>query len=192
MAFWKKNNGSMGIPEEKKPNLFRRLFQKLKNIDWKNPVNRWKLLVAVILVLVGMGAFVGGAIAFTNQPSFCSNCHEMGAEYVTHKASAHSQIECVQCHVKPGPVNEVVHKVESLKEVYYHVVGLPTPIVQTVPVENENCKQCHSDERSITASGDRIVEHEKHIKEEIPCITCHSGVAHAKIAERGLNDFRLL
>ncbi len=31
------------------------------------------------------------------------------------------------------------------------------------------------------------MEHGKHIDEEIPCVTCHSGVAHAKVVERGLN-----
>lgn len=111
----------------------------------------------------------------------------MAPEHVTFEASAHNQISCVQCHVKPGITNEVVHKVESLKEVYYHIVGPPDPIAQTVAVTNENCQQCHSKNRLVTATGDLKVNHKGHIKEGIPCITCHAGVVHAKIVERGLN-----
>jgi nitrate/TMAO reductase-like tetraheme cytochrome c subunit len=47
--------------------------------------------------------------------------------------------------------------------------------------------QCHSRNGLVTATGDLIVNHEGPIKEEIPCITCHSGVVHAKVEERGIN-----
>jgi nitrate/TMAO reductase-like tetraheme cytochrome c subunit len=186
MAFWKREKKSPPPenPEGKKPSLWR----KFRNIDWKNPVNRWKLLVVLLFVFIfGLG-FVGGAIAYTNNPSFCSLCHEMAPEHVTFEKSSHSEITCVQCHIKPGNVNMVLHKVESLKEVYYHIVGPPDPIVQTVAVLDENCLQCHSEQRDVSPTGDLIVAHNDHIKEGISCITCHSGVAHAKAVERGIND----
>ncbi len=172
---------------QKKLGLFRRLWKKFRNIDWKNPVNRWKLLVISLVVFVGLIGFVGGAIALTNSPAFCKTCHEMAPEHVTFEASSHNQITCVQCHIKPGNVNMVMHKVESLKEVYYHITGVPDPIVQTVAVLDENCKQCHTDKRMITPGGDLTIKHKEHIKENIPCITCHSGVVHAKVVERGIN-----
>jgi nitrate/TMAO reductase-like tetraheme cytochrome c subunit len=130
-----------------------------------------------------------GVLSFTNSPSFCSSCHEMAPEYSTYTASAHNQISCVQCHIKPGVVNMLTHKVKSLKEVYYHVTGVPNQIVQTEEeaVSNQNCLQCHSENRKVTASGDLKVDHKKHIDEGIPCITCHSGVVHAKMAARELN-----
>jgi cytochrome c-type protein NapC len=78
---------------------------------------------------------------------------------------------------------------KSLKEVYYHVTGVPKQIVQTEEeaVSNENCFQCHSKNRLVTASGDLKVNHKGHIEQDIPCITCHAGVVHAKIAGRGIN-----
>ncbi|PLR91921.1 cytochrome c3 family protein [Bacillus sp. T33-2] len=172
---------------DKKPGLVRRLWRKFRAIDWKNPVNRWRALFVVLFASIAMFGVAYGAIAYTSEPQFCSFCHEMSPEFITFEESAHSQIKCVQCHVDPGVVNTVIHKVESLKEVYYHVVGPPDPIVQTVPVMNKNCTQCHSENRLVTATGDLIVNHEGHIKEDIPCITCHSGVAHAKVVERGIN-----
>ncbi|WP_156324289.1 NapC/NirT family cytochrome c [Bacillus sp. FJAT-27251] len=189
LAFWKKKRNSQNEDQEreKKPGLFRRIWRKFRSIDWKNPVNRWRLLFASLFAVVALSGTMWGAIAFTSSPQFCSWCHEMSPEFVTFEASAHSEIKCTQCHIEPGVVNLVTHKVHSLKEVYYHVVGPPDPIVQTVPVTNESCIQCHSENRLVSATGDLIVNHSEHIKEDIPCITCHSGVAHAKVVERGLN-----
>lgn len=185
MAFWKRKSGE--DPGEKKPGLIRRLRRKFRNVDWKNPINRWKLLFATLFAFIALLGVTYGAIAATSTPSFCKSCHEMGPEHITYSASAHSEISCTQCHIGPGVVNTMVHKVEALKEVYYHVVGPPDPIVQTVGVPNKNCEQCHSQNRLVTATGDLVVEHGKHIDKKIPCITCHSGVAHSKIVERGLN-----
>lgn len=172
-------------PEEKKKSLWRRI----KGIDWKNPVNRWKLLFATLFVLIVGGGAFGGVLAFTNSPTFCASCHEMQPEFATFEASAHSQISCVQCHIQPGAVNMLTHKVKSMKEVYYHVTGIPEQIVQTPgeAIPNISCQQCHTTNRLVTASGDLMVNHKKHIDEGIPCITCHAGVAHGKIADRKLN-----
>jgi nitrate/TMAO reductase-like tetraheme cytochrome c subunit len=113
----------------------------------------------------------------------------MAPEYQTYTASSHNQISCVQCHIKPGFTNLITHKLKSTKEVYYHVTGIPDQIVQTKEeaISSENCLQCHSKTRLVTASGDVKVNHKGHIERDIPCITCHAGVAHGKIAARGLN-----
>ncbi|MDQ1000826.1 nitrate/TMAO reductase-like tetraheme cytochrome c subunit [Neobacillus niacini] len=191
VAFWGKKDKEKPESREskKKPGLFRRLWQKFRNIDWKDPVTRWKaLFVALIgsIVIFGGGY---GVLSFTNSPTFCANCHEMAPEVSTFTASAHSEITCVQCHIKPGFMNMITHKVISLKEVYHHVMGIPEQIVQTEheAVSDENCLQCHSKNRLVSASGDLIVNHKGHIEEGVPCISCHAGVAHAKIAARGIN-----
>ncbi|OCA88252.1 cytochrome C [Bacillus sp. FJAT-27225] len=193
MAFWRRSKNSEISPEtetregKKKVGLIRGLWRKFKNIDWKNPVNKWKLGFVLLFALIAMSGTVYGAIAFTSNPSFCASCHEMAPEYQTFKASAHSEIKCTQCHIEPGAKNMVLHKIESMKEVYYHVVGPPDPIVQTVPVMKVNCGQCHSDNRLVTATGDLKVNHKEHVKEGVPCITCHAGVAHGKVVDRGIN-----
>lgn len=187
MAFGRKKKTQDENSGEKKPGLVRRLWRKFRSIDWKNPVNRWKLLFVSLFAFIALLGVMYGAVAATSTPTFCKTCHEMAPEHVTFTASAHNQISCVQCHVKPGIGNTLVHKVEALKEVYYHIVGPPNPIAQTVPVLNENCEQCHSQNRLVTATGDLKVNHKGHIEEGIPCITCHSGVVHAKAVERGLN-----
>ncbi|WML59063.1 NapC/NirT family cytochrome c [Neobacillus sp. PS2-9] len=154
----------------------------------RNPANRWKLLVAALTTFFAMLGLLYGSISYTSTSSFCSTCHEMAPEHVTFQASAHNQIKCIQCHIKPGTKNLVIHKIESLKEVYSHIVGPPDKIVHSVAVSNGSCEQCHSRNRLVTATGDLIVNHKGHAEEGIPCITCHSGVTHAKIVERGIND----
>ncbi|MCL6570375.1 MAG: NapC/NirT family cytochrome c [Bacillus sp. (in: Bacteria)] len=193
MAIWGKKKNKDIDPElredRKKVGLVRRLWRKFRSIDWKDPVTRWKLL---FVSLVGSIVIFGGGygvLSFTNSPTFCASCHEMAPEFTTYTASAHNQISCVQCHIKPGFVNMITHKVISLKEVYYHVTGIPKQIVQTEheAVSNENCLQCHSKNRLVTASGDLKVNHKGHIEEGVPCISCHAGVVHAKIVARGIN-----
>jgi nitrate/TMAO reductase-like tetraheme cytochrome c subunit len=185
MAFWNKKheNEPEQNPDGANPESTSREERKAKN-----PIKLWRRLVIALTMFVALLGITYGAISFTSTPTFCSTCHEMAPEHVTFQASAHNQIKCTQCHIEPGAKNLVVHKVESLKEVFYHIVGAPDPIVQTVAVSNENCEQCHSRNRLVTATGDIIVNHKGHIEEGIPCITCHSGVVHAKVVERGIND----
>ncbi|CRK81391.1 cytochrome c3 family protein [Neobacillus massiliamazoniensis] len=190
MAIWgKKKTTEPESREERKAGPIRRLWQKFRNIDWKNPVNRWKLLFVSLIGCIVIFGGGYGVLSLTNSPAFCSICHEMQPEHTSYTASSHNEISCVQCHVKPGMVNMVTHKVKSLKEVYYHVTGVPNQIVQTEEeaISNQNCLQCHSKNRLVTASGDLIVNHKGHINDGIPCITCHSGVVHAKMGAREIN-----
>jgi nitrate/TMAO reductase-like tetraheme cytochrome c subunit len=191
MGIWgrgRKNSDEPKPPNEKRPGFIRRLWRKFRTTNWKDPVNRWKLVFFTFAAIVFFSGFTYTAIAVTSTPTFCKSCHEMAPEYNTYKITSHSDIACTQCHIPPGPVNLVVHKVEALQEVYYHFIGTPpNPIRMEQPISNEVCMQCHSKNRLVTASGDLIVAHEKHVDKNIPCVICHRGVAHAKVVERGLN-----
>lgn len=155
----------------------------------KNRTRRWKLLVAVFTTSLAMLAFLLGAATFTSTPSFCSTCHEMKPQHITFKYSAHNQIQCIECHGQPGLKNTLKNKADLLHMVYQHFSEPQTSIISSAGVPDKNCEQCHSRNRLVTATGDIIVNHEGHIEKEIPCITCHSGVVHAKIAERGISHF---
>jgi nitrate/TMAO reductase-like tetraheme cytochrome c subunit len=186
MAFWKKKHNK--VPEQDPDSSIEGEQGQTLSRETKKSLHRWKLLVASLTVFIGMLGLIYGAISYTSTSSFCSSCHEMAPEHVTFQATAHKKIKCTQCHIEPGAKNLVLHKIESLKEVYSHFAGPPDPIIQTVGVKNENCQQCHTNKRLISATGDLIVNHKGHVDEGIPCITCHSGVAHAKVVERGIND----
>ncbi len=139
-------------------------------------------------------ALTAGALAVTSTPTFCLSCHEMRPEYFTWQGSAHSQVSCVKCHIKPGAKNFVEHKVKSLKEVYLHFSGTyVTPIEMKEKMENSVCQQCHDiDKRVATPSGDIKFPHNRHLEKKVECVECHSGAVHGNIEEKGftaMTDF---
>lgn len=145
-------------------------------------------LIGFIIILIACGY---GVNAYTSTPSFCKSCHEMQPEYATHSISVHKNISCVKCHDKPGIQNLIPNKVKLLKEAYIHFTGqVPKQITvkKLNDVPTENCLQCHTKSKLVKATGDLKVNHPGHIiKDGIPCITCHAGISHGKIAARGLN-----
>jgi nitrate/TMAO reductase-like tetraheme cytochrome c subunit len=143
-------------------------------------------LVGFLAILAGCGY---GIHTYASSPSFCSSCHEMQPESVTHTVSAHKQISCVKCHDKPGLNNIITNSGNLLADVNAHFKGIPEHITETKEraISNDNCLQCHKRNELVKATGDLIVNHPGHIKEGIRCITCHEGLDHAKMAERGLN-----
>lgn len=172
----------------KKPFIVKRLWRRLRDVNWKDPLNKWKLLFFSIITFVLMTSFTYGVVAGTSTNSFCSSCHEMSPEYVTHISTTHAEIKCVSCHIESGIINTATAKMAAMKELYHHVTRtVPDPIYPTMVVRDSNCFKCHSGNRDITASGDIIANHQGHIEASIPCITCHAGVAHAKVVERGIS-----
>ncbi|WP_053597786.1 cytochrome c3 family protein [Bacillus sp. FJAT-18017] len=169
--------------QEDETNRENPLPEKRESKRHKNPIKRWRFMVFSLFTLIGIVAFGYGAISYASSNSFCVSCHEMTPQHATFEASAHNQIKCTQCHIKPGRKNQILHKVDEIKGVYTHFTATSETITKTAIVSSENCEQCHSKNRLVTAAGDTIINHEGHIEADIPCVTCHSGVAHAKIVE---------
>lgn len=165
------------------------LLQKaVPKLDLGKTENKLKLIILVsgLLILIGVSSVT--AIQLTMSPQFCAKCHEMVPEYMTWQVTSHSNVSCTDCHIGPGVVNLMVHKVAALKELYLHVTDTyERPIAMNHPIENYVCEQCHSpDNRRFTVSGDLIIPHDRHSAKGIYCVDCHSGVAHGDIARRGV------
>ncbi len=155
------------------------------------PRFRYKLIKIATLTLLFLVLFF--SIGFfgletTSSSKFCSSCHEMKPEYYTWKASTHSEVDCVSCHVQPGVKNIAKDKAEGVVELYKQKTNTYTaPIQMPKEIPNSACETCHNMEtRAVTASGDLIIPHDKHLAKDIKCTQCHSGVAHGKIAERNV------
>ena len=151
--------------------------------------NRKRVLITIFVALGAVIVSSGVGLTTTNTPQFCSACHEMLPEFQTWKISSHSNIACVTCHIPPGPGNLVKHKISSIQQLAEHLSGaMPQPIAMNEPISNSVCEQCHTLNRKVTASGDIIIPHDKHLVQGIACVACHGGVAHGFIAERGLTE----
>lgn len=152
-------------------------------------MNRKKLLLIALGGVVAISLLTGVALKATSTPQFCSSCHEMSPEFATWETSSHSKIACVTCHIEPGTMSFVEHKISSLNQLYLHLTGkVPNTIVMPDPIKNEVCEQCHSTARKVTASGDINIPHDKHLQQGIACVACHAGVVHGFVAERGLTQ----
>lgn len=161
-----------------------RMFKKL---DLATTEDKLKALIVVSGVFLFALLGTVGAIKLTMSPAFCSKCHVMAPEYTTWKASSHLQVACVDCHIKPGLGNLIVHKVAAVKELYLYFTGTyDRPIKMAHELEDVICTKCHSSNREYTPSGDLIIPHSKHAAKEVKCVECHSGVAHGNIVARNL------
>ncbi|HWI54330.1 MAG TPA: NapC/NirT family cytochrome c, partial [Desulfobacteria bacterium] len=139
--------------------------------------------VLAVMFLLALGITYG-----TSFPKFCASCHIMKPEFATWEASSHSQVDCVACHVDSGVVNALKHKAVATKELYKYVTKtyeLPIHMTETIP--DDRCLKCHSLKRKVSPSStDLYIPHEKHHDNKIACVKCHQGVAHGKIASRGM------
>lgn len=150
-----------------------------------------RLSFALLLILISMFAAISfsGSLNFTSYPVFCSLCHEMKPEYQTWAASSHSSISCNACHMDKGANGLINYEKTLASRFQKHFKGdYYRPIELKKQVTPERCLSCHNITRKVSAHGDILIPHEKHLRRKISCLECHSGVAHGKIADRGLTE----
>ncbi|WP_251551913.1 NapC/NirT family cytochrome c [Neobacillus muris] len=155
------------------------------------PRNSYRLIKIATLTVLFLALFftVGGlGLKATTSSTFCSSCHEMKPEYYTWKTSAHSEVDCVNCHVGSGVEKIAKSKANTVVELYKKGTDTYTaPIQMPKDIPNSACEECHNMEnRKVTPSGDLIIPHDKHLEKDIKCTQCHSGVAHGDISERNV------
>ena len=96
---------------------------------------RWLALFALVAFLIFVAASF--AAAYTERGSFCETAsHEMGPYGRTWEKSAHKDVACVKCSVKPGALELVEAKGSALREVYVHFAGVdkaPNAVTEHIP-----------------------------------------------------------
>ncbi len=143
------------------------------------------LTVALFFIVIFFSLGMVG-VETTSSSEFCSSCHEMKPEFYTWKASTHSEVDCVNCHIGSGAEEYSKAKANGLLQVYKKATQTYTaPIQMPKEIPDEACDKCHNMKlREVTPTGDLIIPHDKHMEKDVECIQCHSGVAHGKIADR--------
>jgi nitrate/TMAO reductase-like tetraheme cytochrome c subunit len=150
---------------------------------------RWygKLLMIGLVAVVVLVVAAFAAANYTEDDGFCgTSCHEMNPYFVTWQHSKHHNVNCVRCHIQPGPVNLVKAKVSALREVYVHFAGqVKAPIAVTRHVPNSTCLSCHPAGKGvdpIKLSGVSTVDFSHRAHAAITnCIDCHSQVVHRSV-----------
>jgi nitrate/TMAO reductase-like tetraheme cytochrome c subunit len=147
----------------------------------------WSKIAALTMLFLAISFSIGYiGLEGSSSSKFCSSCHEMKPEYYTWKASSHSEVDCVSCHVDPGLENLAKAKANGAKQAFKSITSSYTaPIQMPKEIPDSACEKCHNmNKREATPTGDLIIPHSKHQEKDITCTECHSGVAHGKIAER--------
>ena len=139
----------------------------------------WKVILVVIVFLV---IFSNAAIKHTSHPDFCASCHVMDEPYASWEASAHSEVNCMDCHSDGGLVGTMETKINGLKELYLTVTdNIPEEIKSEVP--NHRCTDCHEEAAIPDQPGAIVYPHEFHSEAfDLECTDCHEA-GHARNLE---------
>jgi hypothetical protein len=86
-------------------------------------------------------------LTWMESPDFCSRCHTMAPEVSEHAFSAHSKVECSECHVGSGLEGFATAKVAGLRQAAKLLLGTEVnpipPAADTMPAANDICLKCH-------------------------------------------------
>ena len=121
-------------------------------LDLNDPRRRRSFLIFLCLAFafLFMSAFGSyRAFEYTESVTFCGQaCHSvMNPEFTAYRASPHSQVKCVDCHVGSGAHGYVQSKFNGMRQLYGVVTGhyskpIETP-VRNLPDTTETCQHCH-------------------------------------------------
>lgn len=122
--------------------------------------NRMLFIGAVTVANLTIFATVSyKGVEYMDSVEFCGEvCHPvMEPELTVYRASPHSRVRCIDCHIGPGASWFVKSKLSGTRQVIKQVAGTwPTPI--ETPVHNlrpsrDTCEQCHWPEKF---HGDKV------------------------------------
>lgn len=125
------------------------------------PLHSKRGMFVLVLAVTGFGAVVGvgglTSIHFSETAGFCGLCHTMDPELKAYEMSAHKEVACAECHVKPGLSGFVAAKANGTKQLYGIITGnYPTPIPPPdhshLPKVQDSCMKCHELDK-LTKNG---------------------------------------
>ncbi|MFI5052583.1 MAG: hypothetical protein ACHQBP_06615 [Acidimicrobiales bacterium] len=147
---------------------------------WMALARKWRVAIVAGFSLIVM---VTSAVGYRqwhymqHDNRFCTSCHLMQDPYERFTRSAHSRLECHNCH--KGRVPEQMH------QLFLTLVSRPTAVKDHAEVPNEVCGACHirgdSTRWKVIAN---TAGHRKHLESTNPrlrgiqCTTCHGVSVH--------------
>jgi len=136
--------------------------------------NRIRKLVFIGVFLTCINLIVFGLLGYSGyhymeSNSFCGAvCHvPMTPEYTAYQNSAHSRVNCVECHIGSGASWFVKSKISGARQLFAVVADtfarpIETPVHGLRPAR-DTCEQCHRPEKF---HGDKLVVKDKFLEDE--------------------------
>lgn len=144
---------------------------------WERPA--WvQAAIGLLLVgfLSGAGWFGQRAWDYTQHSNaFCTACHVMAEPFRQFQRSAHSGLQCHDCHRQSV--------FASMRQVYLWVADRPSDIGEHAPVPNGVCSGCHVEGdperwRQIERSAGHRVHLASDSLQGLQCVECHGASVH--------------
>jgi hypothetical protein len=165
---------------------------KISLSGFKDPVTRPRFIVWTFVVVFAIAAVAVFALGATSTYWFCDAeiCHKVQNDTIqAYKASTHSEISCMACHepVNADTVVFLLAKIKSAGELiptFGNSFELPLNPGSKLALEgghymgSQQCTQCHSMNREVTASEGIKINHKAHADAGIWCTLCHNRIAH--------------
>jgi len=135
-------------------------------LRWANPAFRH--LTLFIFIATAANVLIGGhlsysAVEYMNSNNFCGQtCHVMAPQFVAYGVAAHSQVQCIDCHIGDGAGSYVEAKLNGVSQ----LVGVLTSnYVRPIPVPVHNfaqgsltCGRCHQTDRDFGSKDQKRIE----------------------------------
>lgn len=144
---------------------------------WKKLIVFFSILIVVLYVLFQVGYYA------TSTPQFCGSCHEIQNYVTSWESSAHTTINCLECHQPSGELGKFHAKARGLNYVFQHFSGDYT-IPTEAPIFEQNCIQCHLGDskqhpNALRMNNTSKVNHYEIIKQSRSCLDCHRETGHS-------------
>jgi hypothetical protein len=159
-------------------------YIKAKFVSVTNALKQMSWSKKILLIMVVMAFVATGSIIVTGQPGFCNSCHIMNPYYDSWQTSAHSEVNCLDCHLQPGFAGYVKGKINGLAQAVACMVGR----VGTKPnatIEELSClrAECHNTDELVSEYIDyngTNFTHNKHIAQTVDGIKISCGLCHSR------------
>lgn len=124
-----------------------------------------------LVMVVFLGATMGGAEYYTAKPQFCGTCHIMTPYYESWQKDPHAtkaDVACVDCHYAPGEHHTVMAKFRGLSQVASYFSGRAGAGRPKAHVNDASCltSGCHGDNKYLDKPiklGNVTFTHAKHL-----------------------------
>jgi len=160
-----------------------RLLQRLSAWiwdQWTGLGRQWQILFVGACAIAFSGVTIASYQTFEyteHDNKFCTSCHLMDDPFQRFSRSAHSKIECHDCHKAT--------RAEQMHQLYATLVQRPTDITKHAYVPNAVCEACHvhgdsTRWRQVAATaGHRIhLESKDPSLRGLQCVRCHGVNLH--------------
>ncbi len=151
----------------------------------RTSVSRRDVWIGRALLVVFIVGVFGVLTYYTQDERNCMNCHTATVVRSSLAMTAHKDVQCVSCHMRPGAVGYVQQKVDYARWLSRYLPKREVPDVKMLDgrVDDSACLRCHRVVlRETVKRFNLLVRHRGIPDAGFRCIDCHNQTAHPEVS----------